>query len=49
MQIVIYISKDLVDADKRFLEFLNDGERLLLLALEQGNKKSADIHRTNIK
>lgn len=49
MQIVTYISKDLVEADKRFLEFLNDGERLLLLALEQGNKKASDIHRTNIK
>lgn len=36
MTIVMYISKDLVDADKRFLELLNDGERLLLLALEEG-------------
>ena len=47
MQIVTYISKDLVEADKRFLEFLNDGERLLLLALEQANKKSIDVRRTN--
>lgn len=39
MTIVTYISKDLVDADKRFLEFLNDGERLLLLAIEQSHKK----------
>lgn len=34
------MSKDLADADKRFLEFLNDGERLLLLAIEQMNKKT---------
>lgn len=39
MTVVIYTSKDLMDADKRFLEFLNDGERLLLLAIEQMNKK----------
>ena len=39
MTIVIYTSKDLVDADKRLLEFLNDGERLLLLAIEQSHKK----------
>ena len=39
MTIVIYTSKDLRDADKRLLEFLNDGERLLLLAIEQANKK----------
>lgn len=39
MTIVNYISKDLRDADKRFLEFLNDGERLLLLAIEQSHKK----------
>lgn len=39
MTIVMYISKDLVDADKRFLEFLNDGERLLLLAIEESHKK----------
>ena len=47
MTIVRYISKDLMDADKRFLELLNDGERLLLLALEQANNKSIDIRRTN--
>lgn len=34
------MSKDLSDADKRFLEFLNDGERLLFLAIEQMNKKT---------
>lgn len=45
----MYISKDLADADKRFLEFLNDGERLLLLALEQANKKSIDIRKTNLR
>ena len=45
----MYISKDLVEADKKFLELLNDGERLLLLALEQGNKKAADTRITNIK
>lgn len=39
MSVVIYISKDLVDADKRFLEFLNDGECLLLLAIEESHKK----------
>lgn len=35
MTIAMYISKDLMDADKRFLDLLNDGERLLLLAIEQ--------------
>lgn len=39
MTVIIYTSKDLMDADKRFLEFLNDGERLLLLAIEQMNKR----------
>ena len=39
MTIAMYISKDLMEANKRFLEFLNDGERLLLLAIEQMNKK----------
>ena len=48
MTIVMYISKDLVDADKRFLEFLNDGERLLLLAIEESHKKPLTSHRTNV-
>ena len=39
MTIAMYISKELMDADKRFLDFLNDGERLLLLAIDQMNKK----------
>lgn len=39
MTIVNYISKDLADADKMFLEFLNDGERLLLLAIEESHKR----------
>lgn len=48
MTIVIYISKDLVEADKRLIEFLNDGERLLLLAIEEGRKKPLTSHRTNV-
>ena len=39
MLVVNYISKGLVDADKSFLEFVNDGERMLLLAIEEMNKK----------
>lgn len=48
MTIVMYISKDLMDANKRFLELLNDGERLLLLAIEEANKKSINVRRTNV-
>lgn len=48
MTVVIYISKDLVDADKSFLEFLNDGERLLLLAIEQMNKSNWQSNRTTV-
>ena len=43
MTIVIYVSKELVDADKRLLDFLNDGERLLLLAIEESHKKPLTI------
>lgn len=39
MLIINYISKGLMDSNKSFLEFVNDGERLLLLAIEEMNKK----------
>lgn len=39
MIVVNYISKGLMDSNKSFLEFVNDGERLLLLAIEEMNKK----------
>ena len=39
MTIVNYISKGLMDSNKSFLEFVNDGERLLLIAIEEMNKK----------
>ena len=39
MIVVNYISKGLMDSNKSFLEFVNDGERLLLFAIEEMNKK----------
>ena len=39
MLVINYISKGLMDVDKSFLEFVNDGEHLLLLAIEEMNKK----------
>ena len=48
MTIVNYISKDLIDANKSFWEFVNDGERLLLLAIEEMNKNHLASRRTNV-
>ena len=43
MTVVNYISKDLIDVDKRFWELLNDGERIMLLVIEEMNKKPLGI------
>ena len=48
MTIVNYISKGLMDADKSFLEFVNDGERLLLFAIEEINKKPSFWNLLNV-
>ena len=48
MLFVNYISKDLIDADKSFLEFVNDGERLLLLVIEEMNKKPNFLNLLNV-